>query len=220
MASSVTESPRLTRAFHPTSLLLFFGAGFFLVQTLPLFFLAGLAVILFALAWWMGRLLLFKTLRRSRWLFLTLFILFLWMTPGVLIGPVYLGLTVDGVQAAAEHGLRLLAVLLVLTLLLVSLPRTRLVEGLYVLIQPLTCLGINTQQIATRLMLTLEMIGGDEKMRWHDFLDGAAEGTMGANASSHTPLTLVLPRWRWQDTALLVVVCGLVVMMFLLGMNA
>jgi energy-coupling factor transporter transmembrane protein EcfT len=212
MTTTVTESLPLARVFHPASLLLFFGAGFFLVQAMPLSWLAIFVFVMFFVVWSVNKSLLFKTLRRSRWLFLTLFILFVWMTPGVLVGPAYLGLTVDGLQAALEHGLRLLSVLVVLVLLLTSLPRTRLVEGLYALMQPFACLGVNARQIATRLMLTLEMIGGDEKMRWRDFLGDDSVSGNDVYSKKYPLLILLLPRWRWMDSVLLMAATGLVLM--------
>ncbi|HEY6897815.1 MAG TPA: hypothetical protein VI279_11185 [Rhodocyclaceae bacterium] len=141
------------------------------------------------------RSLLLRLLRRTRWIFLSLIVMFLWMTPGVMLPGLWgsLGLTEEGALAAAEHCARLAAVIGLVALLLDRLDHSRIIAGLYVLMAPLEWLGIQRQRIALRLMLTLDYAADDRVRHWQDwFADHAPESRPGE-------LTLVLPRFQWLD---------------------
>lgn len=96
-----------------------------------------------------------RLLRRSRWLLLTLFIVFVWMTPGT---PLFFmpGASVEGMRLAIEHIVHLLLALAALALILQALTPVELVAGMHSLLAPLSWLGVSRNRIAVRLMLTLE----------------------------------------------------------------
>ncbi|MDP2136124.1 MAG: hypothetical protein Q8J99_21190 [Sulfuritalea sp.] len=95
--------------------------------------------------------------RRSRWLLLTMLIMFGWLTPGTPL-PGLPGASQEGLLLAAENLSRLLVAIAIVALILRALPATALVTGLRTLLLPLALLGISRDRIAVRLALTLEEV--------------------------------------------------------------
>lgn len=96
-------------------------------------------------------------LRRSRWLLLTMLVLFGWMTPGTSIPGLPMA-TQEGLVLAAEHVARLLLAIAAVAVLLTGLSAAELVSGLRTLLAPLAPLGGFRDRLAVRLMLTLEAV--------------------------------------------------------------
>lgn len=105
--------------------------------------------------------------RRSRWLLLTLVILFGWLTPGTPL-PGVPGASQEGLLLAAENLGRLLIALAVVAMLLTALTPAELVAGLRSLLAPLSLLGISRDRIAVRLALTLEEVEASRQGRRDD----------------------------------------------------
>lgn len=95
--------------------------------------------------------------RRSRWLLLTMLLLFGWMTPGTPVALVP-GASLEGLQLAAEHGTRLLLALCALALMLRLLSPVQLVTGIRTLLAPFAPIGMLRDRVAVRLALTLEEV--------------------------------------------------------------
>lgn len=96
-------------------------------------------------------------LRRTRWVMLSLLLIYAYSTPGLalfhdlgMLSPTREGLT-DGILQLT----RLLASLAALAILLEHLHRDRLISGLYTLFAPLQWLGMSRERMAVRLALTL-----------------------------------------------------------------
>lgn len=106
-------------------------------------------------------------LRRSRWLLLTLLILFGWLTPGTPL-PGIPGASQEGLLLAAENLGRLLVALSVVAMLLTALTPAELVAGLRSLLAPMRLLGISRDRIAVRLALTLEEVEASRQGRRDD----------------------------------------------------
>lgn len=98
-----------------------------------------------------------RILRRSRWLLLTMLLLFAWMTPGTAL-PGLPGATQEGLLLAAESIARLLTAIATVSVLLAILPPATLVSGMRSLLAPLAGLGGFRDRLAVRLMLTLEAV--------------------------------------------------------------
>lgn len=108
---------------------------------------------------------LFLLLRRSRWLLLTMLVMFGWLTPGTPLAVVP-GATREGLLLAADAIARLLVALATLALLLRSLDPPQLVAGMRAMLAPIELLGFSRDRIAVRLALTLQEVeaarnGGD-----------------------------------------------------------
>ena len=99
----------------------------------------------------------FTLLRRTRWIFITLLLIYAYAMPGE---PWFSQLGVfspsrEGVEDGLIQLVRLLTVLAGLAIVLTLLSTAQLIAGLYTLTYPLTCLGVPRERIAVRLALTL-----------------------------------------------------------------
>lgn len=178
---------------HPATLLVVWAGFAFALPLLPLnAALATMAVALAAsLAFARRRSVVL--LRRSRWLLLSIALLFAFATPGLSVPgwPGRIGLTQDGLLLAAEHLARLVILLTTLALLHEHLKTAGLLTGLHALLglmrnEPLR------ERIAVRVMLVVEFIEGREaKAGWRHWLDDDDRGP--------DRLTLAVRRLRWPD---------------------
>ena len=96
-------------------------------------------------------------LRRSRWLLLTMLVMFGWLTPGT---PLWFvpGASAEGLLLAADSLARLLIALSIVALILKTLSAAELVAGIRSLLSPLVLLNISRDRIAVRLALTLNEV--------------------------------------------------------------
>lgn len=99
----------------------------------------------------------FPLLRRSRWLLLSMLLMFGWLTPGTPL-PGAPGASLEGLWLAAENLARLTIALAAVALVLNSLSPAALVAGLRSLLAPFAALRISRDRIAVRLALTLEEV--------------------------------------------------------------
>lgn len=98
---------------------------------------------------------------RLRWLLLSMFIIYLWFTPGVPLWP-ELSLwspSREGVMMGLHRAAVLLLLVTAVSLLLQSTPRTQMVAALLWLLKPLAMLGFPNERFAVRLALTMEAVG-------------------------------------------------------------
>lgn len=145
------------RSLHPASLILL-GLAFLLAASTrsgTFLLLPCLAVMALALA--LARRQFATILRRSRWLLLTMLVLFGWMTLGTPV-PGLAGATHEGLLLALENIARLLLAIAVVALLLNWLAPPALVSGLRALLAPLAPFGNFRDRLAVRLMLTLRAV--------------------------------------------------------------
>lgn len=187
---------------HPASLLLIWGAGLFLIQFLDAEAVPIAAVILGGLAIFVSRRGLLAILRRTRWLFLTMAVMFLFLTPGIRLSAPWgdIGLTREGLESVVEHGLRLFGQLAWLVVLVGRLGTDGLVAGMYALLRYLPGMSRTGNVLVIRLALTLDEIGADHPRHWRDYLQG--EGQDGAST-----IKVLAPPWSLRDSV--VVALGL-----------
>lgn len=107
--------------------------------------------------------------------------------------------------------LYLLALLAALLLLVLSLPRDRLLSGLVTLLRPLGAFKLPIQSFCVRTMLTLEYAAALRGQPWRELL---AQVTQPANPASSAGtevevIEVLTPPWRWVDRAVPVAVGGL-----------
>ncbi|MGC2165035.1 MAG: CbiQ family ECF transporter T component [Gallionella sp.] len=143
--------------FHPATQILLWCFLVAIIQELSftvLLVAAGLAMI-GALA--LSRRKFLQLLRRTRWIMLTLLIIYTFSTPGEPISDALgtLGPSQEGVIDGVHQLLRLIAALAGLAILLDRLHQSKLIAGLYTLFVPLRLLGISRERLAVRLALTL-----------------------------------------------------------------
>lgn len=138
-----------------------------------------------------------QLVRRSRWLLLTMLVMFGWFTPGTPL-PTIPGATQEGLLLAAGYIARLLVALATLALLLKVLDPPRLVVGMRALLVPIELLGFSRDRVAVRLALTLQEV------------EAARSG--GGSVPANPAGSLVLPAHAAGATDLVMgtVSCGLI----------
>lgn len=189
---------------HPAALILLWTFLAVAIQSVSPGMLALLGVLLMAAAirWSAGR--LRSLLRRTRWIMLSLLLVYGYVTPGEslwtpleLLSPTQQGL-LDGLLQLS----RLVFMLAALSLVLGMLPRERLVGGLYALAYPLCWIGLSRERLAVRLALTLhyaESSVADARTDWRGALQGLLEPATGGDRI----IELHARPFGWRDGLLL-----------------
>jgi energy-coupling factor transport system permease protein len=165
-------------SFHPATLLFAWGVLVALLQPLPATALAWIAAVVLPLAVAFARRRMLALLRRTRWLFLSIVLLFALATPGQRLPGVVgdLGITLDGLLLAAEHGLRLLLLLASLAALHERLGTPGMMAGLHWLLAPIAKWRTLRERIVVRLMLVLDSVENAPAATWREWLNRDLEG--------------------------------------------
>lgn len=141
---------------HPASWLLIWVAFVLSVQGLPWPLLALLTVVVGVPVFWRSPQHSLLLLRRSRWIFLSIGILFVFFTPGEYLPGLAgtLGMSREGLVVAAEQVLRLCLILLGLAGLHAYLGNAGIINGLYALMRRF----VWRDRTVVRLLLVLARI--------------------------------------------------------------
>ncbi len=137
-------------------------------------------------------------LRRTRWLFVVLFLAYAWALPGAGVWPGLgvLSPTVEGLQYGALRVARLALMLLGLAVLLALTSRPQMIYGLYFLSWPLARLGFDRRAFAVRMGLTLEYVEqAPNGTRWLEALRNPQPCATGPDT-----YTLQTEPWQWRDS--------------------
>lgn len=163
-------------SLHPAVRLLAWSALVLALQWLALVPLSLSAAATAGLALMLARARTLRLFHRSRWVFVALIAVFALGTPGVLVAPALgaAGPSYDGLWAAAEHALRLAAIVCLVAILLETTPPEALVAGLHGLMAPLRGLGMDTRPAVVRLMLVMEYADRAPAAGWRDWVLGEA----------------------------------------------
>jgi energy-coupling factor transport system permease protein len=142
---------------HPAVLILLWISATVAMQSLQTVTLLCSGVPLLVAAYILSAPHLLVLLRRTRWIMLSLLLIYAYATPGEAVwaplaqfSPTYEGL-LDGLLQLCRLAFALAGLAIVLCLL----SRQQLIGGLYVLAYPLRYLGLSRERIAVRLALTL-----------------------------------------------------------------
>jgi energy-coupling factor transport system permease protein len=179
--------------FHPAAQILVWCLLVVAMQAMKLGTLLVVAGLIMILALLVSPHKLMQLLRRTRWIMLSLFLIYAYGTPGQnliealgMFSPSRQGLG-DGVLQL----IRLLAALAGLAVLLDRLHRQQLIAGLYTLLAPLQLIGLSRERVAVRLALTLhyaEVAMLHQTHTWQDSLRSLFEPH--DEASKHIEMTL------------------------------
>jgi energy-coupling factor transport system permease protein len=161
--------------FHPAAQILVWCLLVATMQVLTLGALLVAAGIIFPLALLVSARKLMQLLRRTRWIMLSLLLIYAYSTPGqpLLDGLGMLSPSNEGLSDGVLQLTRLLAALAGLAVLLDRLHRLQLIAGLYTLLAPLQLIGVSRERVAVRLALTLhyaEVAMLRETHTWQDNL--------------------------------------------------
>jgi energy-coupling factor transporter transmembrane protein EcfT len=184
---------------HPASRIVIYLLAALAIPGLPFFMLAiPLLAALPLLAGW--RRSPARLIWRTRWLLLVLVVGYAYGLPGESLLPA-LGAwspSHEGALHGTQQALRLLALLLWLDILVLRLSSEDLLAGLYLLMHPLTRLGIDRQRATLRLGLTLRAIEGLERGK------GNLRRMLEQNAGLDLPETVQLPDYAFRPMDVLV----------------
>ncbi|VAW84918.1 hypothetical protein MNBD_GAMMA16-1579 [hydrothermal vent metagenome] len=104
-----------------------------------------------------------KLLRRMKWFFISITVLYLWFTPGEAIfstGPAWSTWwpTIEGLQQALHRVTALIIIIAAVSLLLKTTSRTQLLTAIYSLAYPFQYLGLSRERLAIRMTLVLGLV--------------------------------------------------------------
>lgn len=164
--------------FHPATQLFGWGVFVALVQPLADVALAWIAAITLPLAGFVAPRRIWGLLRRTRWLLLSVALLFPLATPGQRLPGAMgeVGITWDGLSLALEHILRLLLLLASLAIVHERLGTTGMMAGLHWLLAPLAHWRTLRERIVVRLMLVLDHVENAPATSWREWLDRDSPG--------------------------------------------
>lgn len=184
---------------HPTSALLLWLISVVALQFVGYAALAGLLLAIVVLApgagagWW-------RFVRRGRWLLLSLWLILAYGKPGEALFDLAWAPTYEGMLEANLQAVRLLLMLGCLAWLFHRLGHAGLFAALWGLLRPLARYGLDSERIVVRLSLVLDNLQTPPAQgAWRQMLHPASLPAGGPER-----LQLSLPRWRWQDTAIVV----------------
>jgi energy-coupling factor transport system permease protein len=145
---------------HPFVKILCFVLIMFLTNILRDQWLIALCVSLCIMATCLNKRFFFRIVRRMRWLFISLIIIYALSTPGEYIPELlaYASPTYEGFVLGLMQITKLLIALASLSLLFASSSKQDLIAGLYMLLTPLKFVGLNVERFSARLMLTLDYV--------------------------------------------------------------
>ncbi|MEW5942815.1 MAG: hypothetical protein AB1710_03055 [Pseudomonadota bacterium] len=157
-----------------------------------------------------------RLLRRTRWLLLSLLLIYAFATPGDPLLP-SLGAaspTAQGLEAGGMQAWRLAMLLAGLSLLLAACSRNDLLAGLYLLLRPFSFLGLDAEKFAVRIWLTLHYAEQERAKgagEWWLKLRSALAPAPGELES----VTLEAGRLTWRDAAALLLAVALIILLSL-----
>ncbi len=102
----------------------------------------------------------FRLIKRLRWVFIVMFLIFLLNTPGehIVSWPYSVKPTYEGLHAGIKQVLSITLMLATLSLILAKNTTQQLISGLYFLLKPLSLIGVDIKRFAARLWLTLHYV--------------------------------------------------------------
>lgn len=170
--------------------------------------LGALSLVIFSALMHFGTASALKLLKRARWLFLSILLIYAFATPGEYVAgfPDAFAPTYEGLQSGLMQALRLAAMLGALSLMLATSSREQFMSGIYFLLRPFRLLGISPERFSARLWLTLHyaetmpkgIIQHLKQQGWN------LEQLLNAEQDAPESVTLQCVSLRWWDFLVLV----------------
>ena len=101
-----------------------------------------------------------RSIKRFKWFFLVMMVIFAFNTPGEHIAswPFIISPTYEGLTAGLTQTLRICVMLAAISLIIATNTRQQLISGFYFTFSPFKYLGIEVERFAARLWLTLHYV--------------------------------------------------------------
>jgi len=148
-----------------------------------------------------------QLIKRMRWLFVSLLLVYAYATPGEYLAflPLNVAPSYEGLRMGLMQIAKLLIAVASLSALFASASKSQLMAGLWTLLSPLRLVGLNVERFTVRMLLTLhyvEQMAVQPKLKL-DFsqLDKLALAPDEPGAT--LPLILAQPAFTWFDKAML-----------------
>ena len=148
-----------------------------------------------------------QLIKRMRWLFVSLLLVYAYATPGEYLAflPLNVAPSFEGLHLGLVQIAKLLIAVASLSALFASASKSQLMAGLWTLLSPLRLVGLNVERFTVRMLLTLhyvEQMAVQTKLKL-DFsqLDKLALAPDEPGATP--PLILAQPAFTWFDKAML-----------------
>jgi energy-coupling factor transport system permease protein len=194
-----------------TQLLLFFILAILVNQTHLLMYIAAmLALALIAIK----NKQFLRAIKRLKWFFLVLIIIFAFNTPGeyMMLPALPISPTYEGLIAGCTQALRIILMLAALSLILACNTRQQLISGFYFICSPLKYLGLEVERFAARLWLTLHYVETQQTDNKQGFLESLKN--MSFVATNETPhddvdISFALPEFSLLDYASIALLAAL-----------
>ena len=102
-----------------------------------------------------------KMLKRMKWLFLSIFIVYLWFTPGdrLFQSDYVISPTIQGIEIGFIRVASLVVIVFAVNLLIRTIVKDDLIAAILWLLKPLKTFGLPHEKLAIRMALTLDMVG-------------------------------------------------------------
>ncbi|MES2547276.1 MAG: hypothetical protein V4575_06180 [Pseudomonadota bacterium] len=158
-----------------------------------------------------------RMLKRMKWFFLVMLLIFTFNTPGQHIQgwDYFLSPTYEGLASGLLQVFRMLALLAALSLIMAINTKQQLISGFCFMLLPLQFLGFEIQRFAARLWLTLEYVeaaqySDQQKFKQHQGLLNQlkAFGHVHDTQPADSSITFTMPVFKVLD---MVVIAGLMV---------
>lgn len=197
---------------HPVTQIALWICLAILVQAVQTVVVPALAVILVLFAFKAHSKRLLTLLRRTRWVMISLLVIYTFMTPGTALWtlPYMPDPTREGLLDGLMQLSRLICVLAALSILLTSLSQSRLISGLYVFAYPLRYIGLSRERIAVRLGLTLQYAERAMEETAKDWRS-SIEHALAPEDDHGSGFELTLQKLTWTDGILFAVVSVILV---------
>lgn len=142
-----------------------------------------------------------RLLRRTRWLLLSLLLIYGYASSGQALLPALGSLSPsrEGILAGAMQAWRLAAMLAALSVMLAVTPRNDILSGLYLLLRPFRLVGVDVERIAARIWLTLYYAGQARPATLRDWRQQLLSAFAPAATGENSVVTLEVADFSWRD---------------------
>jgi hypothetical protein len=156
----------------------------------------------------------YRSIKRLKWFFLVLIIIFAFNTPGkhVLISSGIISPTYEGLLAGSTQALRITVMLASVSLILACNTRQQLISGFYFLFSPLKYLGLEVGRFAARLWLTLHYVESQQdkdRKFFFNRLKNMSLDLSDENECDDVDISFALPEFKLLDYASITLLAAL-----------
>jgi energy-coupling factor transport system permease protein len=148
-----------------------------------------------------------QLIKRMRWLFVSLLLVYGYATPGEYLAfmPLNVAPSYEGLHLGLMQIAKLLIAVASLSALFASANKSQLMAGLWTLLSPLRLVGLNVERFTVRMLLTLhyvEQMAVQPKLKL-DFSQLDKLALASDEPDARLPLILAQPAFSWFDKAML-----------------